>query len=209
MSDLKLLVASINKILSRPVGATSSSQEVIRLGDEIITTYEPSSATHDATHEADDLKPLLNCLCEDGIAIETEIIYTKVIKILLRKASNRVALGKAGVVAIVTVLRRQTNRRPAPGLAAAVVAAANAIAVATTDICNVVLNASYLGINTEMLVEEGGVPPLLTLLRAGEPAVLASVLSAIQGICYIPTGRLLVRQHTEVRGLTGTGVRWQ
>lgn len=85
------------------------------------------------------------------------------------------------MIFIINLLRRQARSR----------------SESVSDICNIVLNSCYDTLNAQIFIDEGGMQPLLFLLRNKDSKVLISVLSAIQGICYIPGGRQVLRQENE------------
>lgn len=63
------------------------------------------------------------------------------------------------------------------------------VTAATAEIGNVTVNCCYDGANVTQFLEEGGVAPLIILLRSRDTAVQASILGALQGVCYVSWGR--------------------
>jgi hypothetical protein len=92
---------------------------------------------------------------------------------LLRKPVNRDIVGKLGMRCIVRSLMRQAQR----------------VTVATAEIGNVTLNCCYSGSNVVLLIEEGGLEPLMQLLRCRDFSVQASALGALQSVCFVSWGR--------------------
>lgn len=133
------------------------------------------------TDTIDEMRPIFSALMEE-MPVDLELQTARMIKILFRKQSNRAGIGKFGLTAIVKSLIRQSEKRT----------------IAASEIGNAVLNICYNGENVNMLIETGGVMPLMDLLRTRDPGILASTLGAVQGICYVPIGRQAVRQDIEV-----------
>jgi hypothetical protein len=139
----------------------------------------------DISMDSEEIRPLLTSL-ESEISSDLEIFISKVVKILFRSPSNRKMIGKSGMVSIVRCLNR--HARSLRG-------------VATGEIGNVVLNACYNGENVDLFIEMGGIEPLCALLMSGDTNVIACVLGALQGICYVPAGRFAIRRNTQVPNL--------
>jgi hypothetical protein len=186
----------INRMISQPDGLSRNRDALkTHLEGFCEACSDPSSAASSEMMEvaaADDLKPLLGTLGGVGgsgtatsaeIPAELEILVARTLRILLRKASNRGSLGKFGIKCIVRSVIKQTQK----------------LTAAAAEVGNVVLNACYNGANVASYVEEGGVPPLLLLLRSRDLAVQASVLGALQSVCYVSYGRHSIAHDQPVR----------
>jgi hypothetical protein len=191
------VITLINRLISQPDGLSRNRDALkTHLEGFCEACADPSStASSDMMEVADELKPLLGTLGGAGggggsgaaatadIPVELEILVARTLRILLRKASNRDGLGKFGIKCIVRTVIRQTQR----------------LTAAAAEVGNVVLNACYNGANVAAYVEEGGVPPLLRLLRSRDLAVQASVLGALQSVCYVSYGRHSIAHDQAVR----------
>jgi hypothetical protein len=166
---------------------------------------------------ADEMRPIFSAFSEE-MPVELEIQTAKMIKVLLRKQSNRSNIGKYGLNAVIKVMFIYTFVFDKFILRAcyymfkinellinlnvlyskALVRQSHKRTLAASEIGNAVLNTCYNGENVNLFIESGGVGPLLDLLRTRDPAILASTLGAIQGICYVPVGRQQIKTDVEV-----------
>ena len=167
---------AFNRILSQPDATTRNKEALLLALQAFSDTFVDPETKFGKQNEADNLKPLLSLIMHD-IPIDIEILAAKVIKILLRKPQNRVTLGRSGVGSIVRALHRQEER----------------LTSSAAEIGNVVLNTCYEGDNIDSFIEENGIPPLLNLLYSNDDKVIASALGAIQGLCFISSGRRAIR----------------
>jgi len=153
---------------------------------EFIQSYEGRDNVFGDENKSDELRPLLATVSSPSasIPVETDILLARMMKILLRKSANRLALGKNGIQSIIRSLSR-------------IQAEKNIIALA--EMCNVVLNTCYDSVNVLFLIELGGVTPLLSFLKTSDVPVLSSALGALQGLCYVPSGRQCIR--TDIKAL--------
>lgn len=172
-------LAVINRLLSQPDGINRNKDSLIGEMKAFVDLYHNSM---DISTECEEIRPLLLTL-EVDITVEIEIFLAKVLKILLRSPLNRKSIGKSGMSSIVRCLER--HARLVRG-------------VVTGEIGNVVLNACYNGENVDLFVETGGIEPLCQLLMTGDLSVVACILGAIQGICYVPAGRFAIRRYCTV-----------
>eukprot|EP01041_Mallomonas_annulata_P004668 gene4668-9258_t len=173
-------LASMNRLLSQPDPASRHKTALMNAMQQFTDQYANPNVNMGSTREADDMRPLLAVL-RGPLPGDFEVLIAKVIKILLRKPINRTLMGKHGVLCIVKALMRQTEHR----------------SIAATEIGNVVLNTCYNGDNVQLFIDEGGFPHLLKLLLSRDTSLQASVLGAIQGICFVPIGRQAIRQDSE------------
>jgi hypothetical protein len=173
-------LSSINRLLSQPDGLNRNFELLMCEMKSFLDLYQSSP---DISIDCEEIRPLLTSLESDFISVDLEVYVSKVVKILFRSPSNRKTIGKSGMTSIVRCLNR--HARSLRG-------------VATGEIGNVVLNACYNGENVDLFIEVGGVEPLCALLMSGDTNVIACVLGAIQGICYVPTGRFAIRRNTQV-----------
>ena len=106
-----------------------------------------------------------------------------VLKILMRKQSNRQALGKSGVYAIGLLASRAQSTTIA------------------REGANAVLNMCYEPKNIGMLVQEIGVKFLVKFLASRDIGLQASSAGALQSICYQYIGRAASRDHAVIERL--------
>lgn len=170
----------INRLLSQPDGLNRNFDTLLHEMKLFVECF--NSPLVECPQENQELRPLLVSLEED-IPVEIEIYIAKIIKILLRNPLNRRSLGKSGILSIIKSLIRHTR---------------NIRGIITGEIGNVALNACYNGENVDLFIELGGVEPLCFLLLVNDLNIIPCVLGAIQGICYIPAGRIIIRRNFQV-----------
>ncbi len=169
---------NLNRLLSKPFCSTNHLTELMSIAESLVANVEAFLVISDA----DEMKPILRCI-EENIPLQLEIVLSRVLKILMTKAANQVSLEASGMRSLIVVLERH-----------AAIKSNNAV-----DICNVILNSCYNTSNAQNFVDEGGLTPLVSLLLHVKSSLgQASVLGALQGICYIPGGRYHVRAIPEV-----------
>jgi hypothetical protein len=121
----------------------------------------------------EEMIPLLSAL-RAPLPPEMEVIFCKLLKILLRSQDNRNKLGKYGILTIICVLKRQKEQK---GLACG-------------EICSTILNTCYEPTNIKMFVDEGGLVPILQLLHSiRDVSIMVKILGSLQSICHVPAGR--------------------
>lgn len=174
-------LSTINRWLSQPDGVHRNYEVLITEMSEFLNVHRNLGLQGQPDAEPDEMRPLLASINLEP-ALDMEMMLVKIVKILLRSPTNRKALGKSGLTALVQCLQRQSRVRT----------------IVAGEIANVVLNACYNGENVALFVEVGGVEPLCVLLRSRDVNVVASALGALQGICYVPNGRYAVRRDMEV-----------
>ncbi len=105
-----------------------------------------------------------------------------IVKILSRKEVNRVLLGTGMIKPILTVASTTKNKHLA------------------RECCNSILNLCYEKENVVLLLDLSGIPVLLKLLEhRDDTELLASVMGALQSVCFQPIGRAKLYE------LEGTG----
>ena len=172
--------ATFNRLISQPSGA-KRHQDAIFASMTLFTEHYSDPTVAFPSIERDNLSMLYAALSDD-LPVEFEALLCRCIKILLRKLPNRLNIGKHGMAALIRALSRQLLNP----------------SVATVEIGNAILNACYDGANIDLFLEVDGLRPLLALLQVRDASVLSSILGALQGVCYVPTGRQAVRQHPQV-----------
>ena len=126
------------------------------------------------------MRPIFAALKNSNCIKEIELLFASVLKILLRKQVNRDAVGKIGFNAIIQCLSRQSLN-----------------STSAAELGNAVLNACFDSNNVILYLNEGGLTPLLFLLRSSDVLIQASVLGALQGICFTPAGKYSMRSNVE------------
>lgn len=175
-------LCQINGLLNQPNTFTRNLPQILYLSHQFIAMIENNDSTLGTT---DDLRPILATVGETTVSIpmEADVVIATILKMLLRKSSNRLALGKHGMSAIIRSLNRiQCTKNIS----------------AAAEMCNVILNTCYDNVNVQLLIELDGMVPLLKFLKNKEIAVLCSSLGALQGLCYVPSGRQCLRQNSKV-----------
>lgn len=174
----RLLV--INRLLSQPDGLNRNMETLLNEMKLFVECF--GSPLIECPQESQELRPLLVSL-ESDIPNEIEIYIAKMLKILLRNQLNRRSLGKPGILSIIRSLCRHSR---------------NVRGIATGEIGNVALNSCYNGENVDLFIELGGIEPLCMLLMVNDPNIIPCILGAIQGICYVPAGRIIIRRNFQV-----------
>lgn len=179
-------LSQINGLLNQPNTFQRNLDQLLTLSQKFISYHEGRESIVGDISLSDELRPVLATIGDQSVAIpaEMDLILATVLKILLRKSTNRLSLGKTGMTAIVRSLNRIHLER-------------NGIAAA--EMCNVILNTCYDGVNVQLLIELDGVALLFKLLKTRDIEILRSALGAIQGLCYEPRGRQSVRQEVKVK----------
>ena len=178
-------LTSINLLLNQPNTFQRNFNSIIELSTNFIELYESKDSNYGDKSKADELRPLLATISDTSIIvpIEIDIIIARILKVLLRKSVNRIALGKHGISAMIKSIQRIQHGQ-------------NTIAAA--EMCNVMLNACYDGINVQLLIEQDGVETITKLLKSNDSMLISSVLGVLQGLCYVPFGRQTIRQDAKV-----------
>ena len=168
---------AVNRLLSVPNGAITSYSNVVDNARCFISSFEKSVPDEDTD---DDLRPILSTLRNVTVSVEMELALASVLKILFRKKSNRDAIGKFGFASLVQCLTRQSLS-----------------GVAAAELGNTVLNACFDSDNVLLFLAEGGLAPLLRLLRSSDTVIQGSVLGALQGICFTVGGKYSIRSNMD------------
>jgi len=170
----------INSLLNQPNTFSRNLEEIIDASQCFMRLYEGKNTAFGDVDKCDELRPMLATLGAPSAVIpfEVDILLARMLKILLRKAANRLSLGKTGILSIIRSLTRIQKQK-------------NGLALA--EMCNVVLNTCYDSENVKLLIEVDGVAPILSFLNSKEVPVLSSALGALQGLCYVPQGRHSLR----------------
>jgi hypothetical protein len=178
----------LNSLLNQPNTFERNLGQVVLHAQAFICAYECKDSIVGDGDKSDDIRPILATVGDPcaRIPIEIELTIATILKVLLRKARNRVCLGKYGMDAIIKSLNRIQAAKNVP---------------AAAEMCNVILNTCYEGGNVQLLIELDGVAPLLRFLKSKEVAVLCSSLGALQGLCYVPRGRQSIRQNSKVTNI--------
>uniref|UniRef100_A0A7R9VV28 Armadillo repeat-containing protein 8 n=1 Tax=Chlamydomonas euryale TaxID=1486919 RepID=A0A7R9VV28_9CHLO len=140
---------------------------------------DPNTSDNLRSEEPDPVAPFVDLLLSPGLEDDEAVVLLllKVLKILSRKASNRLALGADGVRALLAHLSSPLSQP---------VAAEGA---------NVLLNACYEPENVALLLQTGGVRLLAGFLQDDSDASLqANAAGAIQSVCFQPAGRAAARE---------------
>lgn len=167
----------INRLLSIPNGLSNSRDAIYKSAVKFVQKLEKPGSDLGDKMKVDEMRPILSSVRTIGCSIDMECCFAIILKILLRKAVNRDAVGKFGMNAIVQWLGRQ-------GLLASPV---------TPELGNVILNACFDSNNVMLFLNEGGMRPLLFLLRSQETLIQSSILGALQGICFTAAGKYHMR----------------
>jgi len=181
-------LAEVNALLSQPNTFSRNSAHIICLASSFLDSYEHlEAASYVDTSHSDELRPLLATMGDPTaiIPLEVDIVMAKMLKVLLRKSSNRASLGKNGMSSIIKSIHRIQTQ-----------SADNIFAAA--EMCNAILNSCYDGVNVKVLIEQDGVRPILKFLKYDDAAVIAGALGVLQGVCYVPVGRQYLRQNCKV-----------
>ena len=175
----------INALLNQPNTFQRNLEQLVLLSQKFVSLYEAPGSDNVDGSLSDELRPMLATMSDPSatIPVEMELILSSILKILLRKSSNRLALGKAGMTSILRSLNRILTERNIK---------------ATAELCNAVLNTCYDGVNVQFLIELDGVSLLMKLLNSRDTELITSALGALQGLCYEPRGRQSVRQDLKV-----------
>lgn len=173
----------INKMLGVPHGLQNSLSNIRSISSELIKKYDKHVFSDSEMEKVDEMRYTLATLKESGCPLDIELMFCCILKILLRKPKNRCNLGRFGANCIVQCLSRQY----VPG------------AVSGAELGNVVLNACFEASNINYFVQEGILPILLAMTKSNDDLVVASVLGALQGICYSAVGQSSLRFSSDVR----------
>mmetsp|Transcript_19561 Transcript_19561/g.36447 ORF Transcript_19561/g.36447 Transcript_19561/m.36447 type:complete len:325 (+) Transcript_19561:146-1120(+) len=171
-------LALINRLIGQPNGAERHDRQLLEEARAFHGHFQNPALAAFPSSQPDELRPILSALTAP-MAVDLEVYLCKVVKILLRKESNRKSLGRLGMQLLVGALNRQLHCRTS----------------AAAELGNVVINSCYDGdVNVRTFVDCNGLSALLQLLRTKDMDLLQSVLGALQGICFVPVGRQHVRQ---------------
>lgn len=178
-------LAQINALLNQPNTFSRNLAQISQLAHTFTVLYEAKESSLAEIDTADDLRPILATVGDPAavIPVDVDTLIATILKVLMRKPVNRLALGKYGMTAIIRSLNRIQTEKNIP---------------AAAEMCNVVLNTCYDGANVQLLIELDGMTPLLRFLKSREVPVLCSSLGALQGLCYVPRGRQCLRQNLKV-----------
>ena len=178
---------TINFLLNQPNTFNRNLEQIICLSQQFIANYENRDAIAGEMTKTDELRPMLATIGEPSaiIPVEADVIIATILKVLLRKSVNRLALGKIGMSAIIRSINRIQAEKENP---------------AAAEMCNVSVNTCYDRVNAQFLIELDGVAPLIRFLKSSKDVlVIASALGALQGLCYVPSGRQYIRQDNLVK----------
>eukprot|EP00899_Mesostigma_viride_P016806 jgi/Mesvir1/25126/Mv21584-RA.1 len=161
-----------------PTAVRTHKQDLV----DLLSTFvqENEDPNRSANYKYPPCDPLANALrvLKDP-AVESDetltLLVLKTFKILSRKHDNRMALGEAGVAALVRYLHKPRNAR---------IAAEGA---------NVVLNVCYEKENVDSVLKCNAVVPLVSFLTSKDADLQANAAGAIQSISFQDKGRLSVR----------------
>lgn len=178
----------INSFLSQPNAVSRDTHTFLDLAMKFIYAFEEKDRDFGEDSKSDELRPIL-ALVGDSTAkfsVEIELVMAKVLKILLRKKSNRDALQKSGVVSLIRCLNRLSlMKRIEPA----------------AEMCNVILNACYDGANVQYFIESEGIKPLSSFIKSINTQLQSCAVGAIQGLCYVPIGRQSVRNDPNITAI--------
>lgn len=181
-------LSQINGLLNQPHTFQRNIEQLLVLSQIFVSFHEGREyGTGELSlSESDELRPVLAAIGDTSatIPVEMDLVLASVLKILLRKSSNRLSLGKFGMSAIIKGLSRVHLEKNSS---------------ASAEMCNVILNTCYDGVNVQLLIELEGVSLLMRILKSRDQDILRSVLGALQGLCYEPRGRQSLRQEVKVR----------
>lgn len=179
------VLSLINGLLNQPNTFQRNLEQLVTLSQKFISYHEGRESIVGDVSLSDELRPVLATIGDQSaiIPIEMDLILATVLKILLRKSANRLSLGKAGMTAIIRSLNRINREK-------------NSLALA--EMCNVILNTCYDGINVQFLIELDGVALLFKMLKTRDNEIIRSALGALQGLCYESRGRQSVWQEAKV-----------
>lgn len=179
-------LAQLNSLLNQPDTFIRNAVQLTNVAQVFIAAHEDKGCITGELGSTDEFRPVLAAIGDPSAVIpaDLDILMSTILKVLLRKATNRLSLGKYGMTAIIRSLNRIQNLKNIP---------------AAAEMCNVILNTCYEGVNVHLLIELDGVAPLLQFLKCKETAILCSSLGALQGMCYVPRGRQYLRQNPKVK----------
>jgi hypothetical protein len=178
MGDAQL--ADLQKLVSRhpdcaetkPMKLSNTLQAFVDANEEV------GSSPNYQNQNGDRLDEVMSLVSKPAVQKNCEVLLRvlKALKILSRKYDNRARLGPHIVGPLVEVL----HQRPQ--------------ALVAGEAANVILNICYERENVTLIMENGGVPPLVALLREPEQELQANAAGAIQSICFQKEGRRFVRE---------------
>lgn len=183
-------------LLSQPNAFTKNAVQLDSFIQQFISLHDDVETGSITGAQIDDTRQLFAAMLMQPVPSNIEIGLISMVKILLRKSSNRNDLKKAQMSIIIQKLKQLLSDKNL---------------VATAELCNVILNACYDGCNIQLLLECEGLKQLLRVLTVCYTRVLvrgvdnsahfklvSSVLGAIQGVCYVPLGRQYIRQEIQI-----------
>lgn len=178
-------LTDLNNLLNQPNTFERNLVQIIQVAQTFAQLYDNKDSVVGDAESIDDMRPILATIGDPSarIPVDIDVIIATILKVLLRKGVNRLALGKYGMTAIIKSVHRIQAAKNIP---------------AAAEMCNVILNTCYDGVNVQLLIELDGVSPLLRFLNSKEIPVLCSSLGALQGLCYVPRGRNSLRQMPKV-----------
>jgi len=177
LGKLRELLARQPDWEARPMKLQSALQAFVTANEDV------GSSPNYQNQNGDRLEEIVTLIAAPSVQKNDELLLRvlKSLKILSRKYDNRTRLGPHIVNALVEVLHRQA----ATGCKQPLVAG---------EAANVVLNICYERENVTLIMEHGGVPPLVALLKEPEQELQANAAGAIQSICFQKEGRKFVRE---------------
>eukprot|EP00752_Nemacystus_decipiens_P004513 g4121.t1 len=169
----------INRLLLQPFGAKNGQEAIVTAIQEFLgANRDPTIVLRQEKQHgevADDMRAILVALessSSEGVSgSPLPLLLLKVLKVLLRKQSNRKALGRSGVRLITAFM------------------SSACVDIVSCECANVVLNMCYDAGNVRHFLEVGGVTALGPLIRSDKEQLKASGLGALQSVCFDRPGR--------------------
>ncbi|CAM9513981.1 unnamed protein product [Scytosiphon promiscuus] len=173
----------LNRLLLQPFGVEKGQGAITTaiqgfLGANGDPVKAPKLHKRHSEEEVDDMRAILATLASESARKRGPflVLLLKVLKVLLRKQSNRRALGRPGVQVVTALMT-----------------SADVVNMVSCECANVVLNMCYEAGNVIHFLEAGGIEALEPLIRSGDERLKArrdaSGLGAIQSVCFEKPGR--------------------
>ncbi|CAM9100233.1 unnamed protein product [Pylaiella littoralis] len=187
----------INRLLLQPFGVQKGQEAITLVVHEFLganrdPTAAPKQQQHGEVGVADDMRVILAALQSESIRKSPLLVLLlKVLKVLLRKPSNRKTLGRPGVQVVAALM------------------SSACVDTVSCECANVVLNMCYDTGNVQYFLEVGGVETLGPLIRSGNEHLKASRksdasgLGALQSVCFDKPGRDATRDSGIIHMVVG------
>ncbi|CAM9540366.1 unnamed protein product, partial [Ectocarpus sp. 13 AM-2016] len=183
----------INRLLLQPLGVENGEEAITAAIQEFLGAYRDPTVVPKrqkrGEEDKDDMRAILATLeSGGGRSGPLPVLLLKANTnecMLLRKQSNRAALGRPAVQTLTTLM------------------SSDGMGMASCECANVVLNMCYDAGNVQHFLEVGGVEALGPLVLSGNEHMKASGLGALQSVCFDKPGR----DATRGSGLIGAVVR--